>query len=151
MVAKNLVQLGMKTPLYMSHGVASKKFIELAGESAEGLLLPAGKLTVADQLPETDPQKALLLNYAKAYAARFGTPASAFGGYAYDGLALVAKAIADGNDASPAAIRDNLEKIRNFPGISGVFGFSPEDHNGLDASALVMVAIEGGEFRLLAD
>ena len=77
-VAKNRVQLGIKTPLYMSHGVASKKFIELAGEAAEGLLLPAGKLTVAAQLPDGDHQKAPLLAYAKAYEDRFKTPASAF-------------------------------------------------------------------------
>ncbi len=150
-VAKNRVQLGLSTPLYMSHGVASKKFIELAGDAAEGLFLPAGKLTVADQLPEADPQKALLLAYAKAYADRFKAPASAFGGYGYDGLALVAQAIRAGGDASPAAIRDNLEKIKGFPGISGVFDFSPQDHNGLDETAFVMVTISGGDFRLLAD
>ncbi|WP_428561917.1 MAG: ABC transporter substrate-binding protein [Solidesulfovibrio sp. DCME] len=150
-VAKNRVQLGIATPLYMSHGVASAKFVELAGEAAEGLLLPAGKLTVVSQLPEADPQKAALAAYAKAYEERFKTPASAFGGYAYDGLMLVAKAIADGKDASPAAIRDKLEKIKGFAGITGVFGFSPEDHNGLDESAFVMVTIAGGEFKLLAD
>ncbi len=150
-VAKNRVQLGMKTPLYMSHGVASKKFIELAGDAAEGLLLPAGKLTVAEQLPAGDPQKEPLLAYAKAYEERFKVPASAFGGYAYDGLMLVARAIAAGNDASPVAIRDNLEKIQDFPGISGVFRFSAEDHNGLDETAFVMVTITGGDFKLLAD
>jgi len=150
-VAKNRVQLGMATPLYMSHGVASKKFVELAGEAAEGLLLPAGKLTVAAQLPDADPQKALLLAYAKAYEARFKTPASAFGGYAYDGLMLVAEAVKAAGDASPAAIRDNLEKIQGFPGITGVFRFSGEDHNGLDETAFVMVTIAGGDFRLLAD
>jgi branched-chain amino acid transport system substrate-binding protein len=149
-VAKNRVQLGMKTPLYMSHGVASAKFVELAGEAAEGLLLPAGKLTVYTQLPDSDPQKAPLAAYAKAYEERFKTPASAFGGYAYDALMLVAKAVADGKDASPAGIRDNLETVKGFPGITGVFGFSPEDHNGLDASAFVMVTIAGGEFKLLA-
>jgi len=150
-VAKNRVQLGLKTPLYMSHGVASKKFIELAGEAAEGLLLPAGKLTVAEQLPAADPQKSLLLAYAKAYEERFKAPASAFGGYAYDGLMLVARAIADGKDATPAGIRDNLEKIQGFPGISGVFHFSPDDHNGLDETAFVMVTITAGDFKLLAD
>jgi branched-chain amino acid transport system substrate-binding protein len=150
-VAKNRVQLGMSTPLYMSHGVASKKFIELAGEAAEGLYLPAGKLTVAAQLPEADPQKALLVAYAKAYEDRFKAPASAFGGYAYDGLMLVAKAIETAKDAAPASIRDNLEKIDGFPGISGVFHFSPTDHNGLDETAFVMVTITGGDFRLLAD
>ena len=149
-VAKNRVQLGMATPLYMSHGVASRKFIELAGEAAEGLFLPAGKLTVAAQLPDADPQKAPLLAYAKAYEERFKTPASAFGGYAYDGLMLVAEAIKAG-DAAPAAIRGNLEKINGFPGVAGVFRFSGEDHNGLDETAFVMVTIAGGDFRLLAD
>jgi branched-chain amino acid transport system substrate-binding protein len=150
-VAKNRVQLGMSTPLYMSHGVASKKFIELAGEAAEGLLLPAGKLTVAGQLPEADPQKALLVAYAKAYEERFKVPASAFGGYAYDGLMLVARAVEAAREASPAAIRDHIEKIQGFPGISGVFQFSPQDHNGLDETAFVMVTIGGGDFKLLAD
>jgi branched-chain amino acid transport system substrate-binding protein len=148
-VAKNRVQLGIATPLYMSHGVASKKFIELAGEAAEGLLLPAGKLTVAAQLPDGDRQKAPLLAYAKAYEDRFKTPASAFGGYAYDGLMLVAEAIKAGGEASPAAIRASLEKIAGFPGITGVFTFSPTDHNGLDETAFVMVTIAGGDFKLL--
>jgi branched-chain amino acid transport system substrate-binding protein len=150
-VAKNRVQLGLTTPLYMSHGVASKKFIELAGEASNGLLLPAGKLTVAAQLPDADPQKAPLAAYAKAYEDRFKAPASAFGGYAYDGLMLVAQAIKDGGDASPAAIRASLEKVAGFPGITGVFRFSPEDHNGLDETAFVMVTIAGGDFKLLAD
>jgi branched-chain amino acid transport system substrate-binding protein len=150
-VAKNRVQLGIATPLYMSHGVASKKFIELAGAAAEGLLLPAGKLTVAGQLPDGDPQKAPLAAYAKAYEDRFKTPASAFGGYAYDGLMLVAEAIKAGGDASPAGIRAALEKLNGFPGITGVFRFSPEDHNGLDETAFVMVTIAGGDFKLLAD
>src|SRR6185369_6226395 len=30
-IAKNAHQLGLKIPVYMSHGVSSKKFIELAG------------------------------------------------------------------------------------------------------------------------
>ncbi|NMC49787.1 MAG: ABC transporter substrate-binding protein, partial [Desulfovibrio sp.] len=78
-VAKNRVQLGMTTPLYMSHGVASKKFIELAGEAAEGLMLPAGKLIVAAQLPDSDPQKKVLMDYTKMYDEKFHQPVSTFG------------------------------------------------------------------------
>ena len=44
-------------PLYQSHGVASKSFIELAGPAAEGVRLPAAALLVAAQLPDDDPQK----------------------------------------------------------------------------------------------
>ncbi|KUG29289.1 branched-chain amino acid abc transporter, amino acid-binding protein [hydrocarbon metagenome] len=148
-IARNRVQLGMDTPLYMSHGVASKKFIELAGEAAEGLLLPAGKLTVAPILPDSDPQKPVLLAYAKDYEAAFGQPVSSFGGYGYDAFYLVKQAIEAGNSADPQSIRDNLEKIQGFVGISGVFNFTPEDHNGLDQSAFVMVTIKNGDWSIV--
>ena len=41
-IARNVKQLGLNIPLYMSHGVSSKKFIELAGDAAEGIILPSG-------------------------------------------------------------------------------------------------------------
>jgi branched-chain amino acid transport system substrate-binding protein len=41
-IAKNMRQLGIKIPLYQSHGVASKKFIELAGEAANGVMRSFG-------------------------------------------------------------------------------------------------------------
>ena len=49
----------------------------------------------------------------------------------------------------PAKIRDEIEKTQGFVGISGVFNFSPTDHNGLDKNAFVMVKIDGGKWTLL--
>ena len=44
-ITKNVKQLGVKIPLYMSHGVASKKYIELAGaDAAEGVICPPENL-----------------------------------------------------------------------------------------------------------
>ncbi len=43
-VTKNWKQLGMKIPLYQSHGFGSKRNIELAGGAAEGVLCPLGHL-----------------------------------------------------------------------------------------------------------
>ena len=60
-VARNVKQLGLKLPLYMSHGVSSKKFIELAGDAAEGIILPSGKRPGCRSAAETDPQKKSLL------------------------------------------------------------------------------------------
>ncbi|MEF3698912.1 ABC transporter substrate-binding protein [Desulfolutivibrio sp.] len=148
-VAKNRVQLGMATPLYMSHGVASKKFIELAGEAAEGIMLPAGKLIVASQLPDSDPQKKVLLEYTKQYTEKFNQPVSTFGGHGWDGVMLLAKAVQMGNSAEPKDIRDNLEKIKDFVGIGGVFSFSPTDHNGLDATAFVMIEVAGADWKIM--
>jgi branched-chain amino acid transport system substrate-binding protein len=148
-VARNRVQLGISIPLYQSHGVASRKFIELAGEAAEGLMLPAGHLVVAPLVADSHPQKPVLMAYSTAYEARFKQPVSAFGGYAHDALLLVADAIKRGGSAEPQAIRDNLEKITAFVGASGIFTFSPQDHLGLDESAFVMVKIEKGDWKVV--
>ncbi|WP_045222915.1 ABC transporter substrate-binding protein [Desulfonatronum thioautotrophicum] len=150
-IARNRVQLGMQTPMYMSHGVASKRFIELAGEAAEGLILPAGRLAVADQLPEDHPQKELLLEYIQAYETRFNAEVSTFGGYAFDALKLIVEAITKAGEATPQAIRDNLQQISGFIGTGGIFEMSPEDHNGLDEKAFVMVRITDGDWELLVE
>jgi branched-chain amino acid transport system substrate-binding protein len=149
-IARNRMQLGIKLPLYMSHGVASKKFIELAEpQNAEGILLPAGRLIVADQVPADHPQKGVLTTYIKEYEGQFKQPVSTFGGHAWDGIMLVAQAIRDGKSAEPAAIRDALERIRGFWGTAGEFNFSPQDHNGLTEEAFVMVRITKGDWEML--
>ncbi len=149
-IARNRVQLGIRTPLYMSSGVASKKFIELAGAAnAEGILLPAGRLIVEDQVAKDHPQKKLLAGYIKEYEGKFKQPVSTFGGHAWDAVMLVAQAIRNGKSAEPAAIRDSLEKIRKFWGTAGEFNFSPEEHNGLTDEAFVMVRISKGDWEML--
>ncbi len=55
-VTRNYRQLGISLPLYQSHGVASKQFIDLAGPAAEGVRLPAAALLGAAKLPDNDPQ-----------------------------------------------------------------------------------------------
>jgi branched-chain amino acid transport system substrate-binding protein len=147
-VTRNLKQLGIAIPLYQSHGVASKKYIELAGAAAaEGVTLPAGKLAVYDILPKSDPQVKLLKAYDQAYRKSFGVEASTFGGYAYDGLQLVMEAIKRAG-ASPDNIRKGIEQTRKMVGVSGIFTMSATDHNGLDLSAFEMVKVSKGDWAL---
>jgi len=148
-VTKNRVQLGITIPLYLSHGVASPKFIELAGSAGEGVLLPAGRLIVADEVPAKNPQKAVLTKYVKDYETKFKSPVSTFGGHAWDAIMLVVKAIEMGKSDKPADIRANLEKIKGFVGTGGVFNFSPQEHNGLDESAFEMVSIVKGAWKIV--
>jgi branched-chain amino acid transport system substrate-binding protein len=148
LVAKNMKQLGLQLPLFQSHGAASQKFIELAGDAGDGIILPAGKLAVYTQLPDTDPQKAVCKDYADKYQAKFKAPVSSFGGYAFDAFKMLTKAL-DQAGKDKAKIRSALEGIKNFVGVTGVFNMSPEDHNGLTPEAFVMVKIEKGAFKLL--
>ncbi|MFW6239097.1 MAG: ABC transporter substrate-binding protein [Thermodesulfobacteriota bacterium] len=147
-VAKNAQQLGLEMPLYQSHGVASPKFIELAGDAANGILLPTGKILVADLLSDEDPQKAVLTEYIQKYNERYEMSVSGFGGYAYDAMKILAQAL-PGTDGDKAKLRDNIEKVSGLVGVSGVFTFSPQDHNGLGPDAFVMVRIEDGKWVLV--
>ncbi len=149
-VAKNVQQLQMDIPLIMSHGVANRRFIEGAGEAAEGVILPAGKLLVAGQLPDDDPAKEQLLEYAQQFEEKYGRPADTFGGHAWDAVMLVVNALRDGA-TTPAAIRDHIEATQDFMGIGGVFSFSADAHYGLTPDAFVMVEIADGEWKLITE
>src|SRR5512136_2288299 len=94
--ARNAKQLGLKLPLFMSHGVSSKKFIGLAGDAAEGISLPSGRVLVADLLPNSDKQKKSLLSFIKDYQNHFKTEGDHFGGHAWDAIMLIKAAIERG-------------------------------------------------------
>jgi branched-chain amino acid transport system substrate-binding protein len=149
-VTKNVKQLGIKIPLYMSHGVASKKYIELAGaDAAEGVMLPAGKLAIFDVLPKNDPQQKLLRDYNTAYKTQFGVEASTFGGYAYDAFLLIENAVKKNKSADPSKLRDGIEQAKRLVSVSGIFNMSPTDHNGLDLSAFEMVRVTKGDWMMI--
>jgi len=154
-VTKNAKELGLQIPLFQSHGVANKRFIDLAGPAANGVRFPAGKLLTAESLPDSDKQKKTLVAYAKAFEAKYG-PRNTFGGHGWDAIWLAYRTVeAAAARTSPddlvsfrTAIRDELEKIKEFVGISGIFNMSVTDHNGLDKRAVTMYEIVNGQWQL---
>ena len=147
-IAKNAKQLGLKLPQYMSHGVSSKKFIDLAGEAAEGIRLPSGKVLVADVLPNSDSQKKSLMAFVKDYQNHFKAEGDHFGGHAWDAVMLLKSSIEHGGDTS-AAIRDQLEKTSGFSGIGGTFTYSAQDHAGLGKDAFILVEVKKKDWVIL--
>lgn len=147
-VTKNFKDLNMGIPLLHSHGVGNQSFIDLAQGAADGVILPIGKLTVAAQIPDSDPQKKVLTSYMDEYSKKYNSPPNSFGGYAWDAFYLLVNALEKvGPDRT--AIRDQLEKTQNFTGVSGVFNLSAGDHNGLNEDSMVLVRIENGQWKML--
>ncbi len=148
-VTRNYRQLGIKWPLYQSHGVASKQFISLAGDAANGVRLPAAALLVADKLPASDKQKPVVESYKKTYEEKTKQPVSTFGGHAYDGLMILVEAAKRAKSWDKAKVRDEIEKTKNFIGTGGVVTMSAKDHLGLDLSAFRMLEIKNGDWTLV--
>src|SRR5690606_5016110 len=136
-------------PLYQSHGVASKQFIELAGAAAEGVRLPAAALLVAELLPENDKQKPVVVGYKKAYEARYKAEVSTFGGHAYDGLFIVVDALKRAKTTDKEKLRTAIEETKGYIGTAGVVNMSAKDHMGLDLTAFRMLEIKNGDWTLV--
>ncbi|MGC9964588.1 MAG: ABC transporter substrate-binding protein [Syntrophobacteraceae bacterium] len=134
-------------PLYQSHGFGNLKNLELAGKAAEGVLLPLARVNVGDLLAADQPQKKVIMEYTKAYEARFKEPVSSFGGHAWDAMYLAVSALREvGPD--PAKIRDHIENTKGFVGMHGIFNMSARDHNGLSKDDLEMIVVKDGRWAL---
>ena len=146
-IAKNMRQAGWQVPLFQSHGFGNIKYAEAAGVAAEGIIFPCGRLLVVDDLEDAHPQKALLAQYKKEYEAKYKEDASAFGGYAFDAMNMVAAAIKKGGN-DRAKVRAAVEGLQDFAGVGGMFSFSPQDHNGLTIDSFAMMTVKDGKFIL---
>lgn len=148
-VTRNYRQLGITAALYQSHGVSSKSYIQLAGAAAEGVRLPAAAAIVAEQLPDSDPLKKVVIAYKTKFEKTTGQPVSTFGGHMHDALFILVEAMKRAKSADKTKVRDEIEKTKNFVGTGGMVNMSPTDHLGLDLNAFRMIEIKNGDWALI--
>ncbi|MBK8742460.1 MAG: ABC transporter substrate-binding protein [Betaproteobacteria bacterium] len=153
-----LREQGFRGVIYQTHGVATDDFIRLGGAKVEGTILAAGPMLVIDEIPNSNPIKAVSLRYIQAYEKLYGTRPATFGANTYDSGLILEHAIPGalkrakpGTEAFRVALRDALENAGNVVGCQGVFNMSPTNHNGMDKRARVLITVKDGKFRYLSD
>ena len=140
-------QLGLTMPIYQSHGIGNQAFLDTAGDSATGLLAPMGRMLVANQLKDDDPQKAVVTKFIADFKAKYNASPSTFAGHAYDGFMIAVESLKKaGTDA--VKLRDAIEATSKWPGISGVFTMTPTDHSGLTKDALMIVTVDNKAWKV---
>ena len=138
-------------PVILGHGVCNQTFIDLAGDAAEEVIFPCGRLMLADLLPDTDPQKEVLLQYIADYTEfTDGEPIDTFGGHAWDAVMWAVEGLESLEEGLTladrrAGVRDYIENnIVDWPGTGGVFNMTPDDHLGLTYDDLSFVKVVDG-------
>jgi branched-chain amino acid transport system substrate-binding protein len=152
---KELVARNYKGKIYQTHGVANPDFLRVVGKDGNGTLLPIGPMLVFEQLPDSNPIKKVAAEYITQYETKYGKGSrTTFGGHAYDPYLLLSAAVPQalkkakpGTKEFRAALRDALE-TSNVVGTHGVFVMTPQEHNGLDNRARVMIRIDNGQWVL---
>ena len=148
LAAKNMKQLGMTIPYVGSHGIANETFIKLAGDAAEGVVFPAGRLLVPSSI--TDPQQKEVTDaFIEALHGQVRPPRRTRSpGYAFEAIAILADAIKKAGSTDAAAIQAALNATQGFAGPDGIYNYSKTNHDGLTAADMIMVKIQGGTWVL---
>jgi ABC-type branched-subunit amino acid transport system substrate-binding protein len=148
-----MAQLSMKIPTVIARVALFDTFRELAGDAANGVVVPN---TVDTDRADV---KAMLAKFA---ATRGQRPPTMYIAMGYDGAKAAIKALGDGKvqaalkaDDLPAArvaLRDALETIGTFESIQGAPGntlkFTANNHQGLHGNDIfVWAQVENGKLQ----
>jgi branched-chain amino acid transport system substrate-binding protein len=146
-VAKNFKQVGLDALQIQSTAFVSPRLIGLAGDAADGIVLTGYKMAVASAIPDSDPQKKIIIDYLDAYTKRFGKEPNPYGGLVHDAFTALVKVMETaGGDRDK--IRAGLENLKGHVGANGIYTTSPTDHNGYAVESLQMLVVEKGKFKL---
>jgi len=145
---KNARQLGMKQILMHGFGYVVPKYMEMAGDAAEGAVLVSLRFPVGTQLADSDPTKKVILNYIAEHKAKYGSEPDVYGAEAYDGMLMALKALEAANGFDKEKIRSALERLE-FIGTNGLYKFSPQKHYGLTKEDAVVMEWRNGNWKLL--
>lgn len=148
-ILKNAAALGFRKPIFNSYGAASPALIEQSGPAAEGTYVSSMRLLAPESLAKDDPMRDVVTKLAADYRNAFKKEPTTFIGHPADALSLVAAALkklggVPDREKLAAAMADGI----SFPGANGVFNFSPNNHNGLDANSnsMIMLQVKNGAF-----
>ncbi|MFX1355608.1 MAG: ABC transporter substrate-binding protein [Promethearchaeota archaeon] len=139
--------LNLDIPILLANGACDLGFIDGAGEAANGVRAVCGRMMVVEDLADGNPQKPIILQYMADYTDTYGVDPDSFGGHAWDATRVISDALGTAG-ADRAGIRNALESTTAFAGITGVFNFSDQDHNGLKKDAFVIGGVVDGIWRL---
>jgi len=129
LIVKQARELGIDLPIMGADGWDSPKLVELAG--AENL----NKCYFTNHYSVEDPSEKIQ-NFIKAYEEKYNATPDAFAALGYDTAYLLAKAIEQAGAADPVKIRDALENIEGFEGVTGKLSYD-EKHNPIKEISII--------------
>ncbi|MBM4273747.1 MAG: ABC transporter substrate-binding protein [Deltaproteobacteria bacterium] len=136
LLAKQLKDLGMKTPILTGDGAQVPELLSIGGPAVEGMYFTAhfhreGAITELGK------------KFLKAYESTYNKQLDAFAALGGECYFLLAHAINKTGSLQGMKIAQALADIKDFPGITGIITMGP-DHNPI--KPVVVLKVEKGKF-----
>jgi branched-chain amino acid transport system substrate-binding protein len=139
-IARQARELGIRVPLLGGDGWDSEKLFELGGSAIEGSFF-SNHYSPEDPSPRVQN---FIASYRKAYGGKTPDSIAALG---YDAMRVVVDALKRAPDLSGPAVREELSRTRDFPGVAGNVTL---DRNGNPVKPAVVVQIRDGRQKYVA-
>ncbi|MCW3473537.1 ABC transporter substrate-binding protein [Limobrevibacterium gyesilva] len=153
-----LAERGYRGHVYSTHAIINSEFVRVGGAAVEGMIAPTGPVVVAEQLPDSNPIKAVALRFRALYEEANNEKSNdAFAAYGYDALVILADAVKrtangptkPGTPEYRAALRDALVTTQDLVGTHAVYNFKPGERYGTDERSRVLVRLDHGAWKLV--
>ncbi|MGD9880059.1 MAG: ABC transporter substrate-binding protein [Reyranella sp.] len=150
-----LAERGYKGPLYGTPALLNADFIRVGGKAVEGVLVSAGPVIVAEQLPDTHFSKKISMAFRAAYQKANGMPTTdGFSAYSFDAwlvfLDAAKRATATAKPGTPefrTALKNAIFTTKDLVGTHAIYNFRPGESYGVDERSLVLVRLVGGKWK----
>ncbi len=145
---------GYKKDIYVTLGATFGDFLKISGADAEGIYAPFAAVMGVNQVPDSYTAKKGVEKFVALYDGKYGKGTSnIFAAGGWDATQLIAEAAPvalkkakPGTPEFRAALRDAIESIHNYDGARGRYSMTPQDHAGLDSSALMLGQMQKGHW-----
>lgn len=131
-ILKQAREMGVPAQFYSSFPFENVNILEIAGESAEGVIYP-----YFFDAHSTNP---VMLDYQKRYSQRYGRPSEGFAALAYGGMTIIVDVLRRVGPV-PEKIKDELYKVEDYPSPFGPVSF--DDKGDIDISILIKTVRQG--------
>ncbi len=136
-ILKQSKEIGLSTQFIGATAIEDKKFIEIAGSSAEGIIYP---LATGFDAKSQDPTTK---KFVEAFVKKFNYEPTWVESHCYDAFMLIVEAM----KSNPNEISgDNMRKFLDGISYDGVTGKIKFDENGDVTKPIVLKTVRNGEF-----
>jgi branched-chain amino acid transport system substrate-binding protein len=136
LLAKQLQDLGVKTPILTGDGAQVPELISIGGPAVNGMYFTAlfHRQGITNELGK---------KFMQAYEAKYHKALDAFAALGGDGYFLLTAAMTRAGGTDGAQVARALAATKNFPGVTGNFTMGP-NHNPI--KGVTIIKVEKGKF-----
>ena len=130
LIARQARELGIKATLLGGDGWDSPKLSEIGQKAVDG-----GYFSNHYSTESKDP---VAVDFLKNFKAKYGIPADGLSAAGYDAARVLIVAMQNAPEITPQAIRDQLAKIKDYHGVTGLISIN-ELRNAVKSAVVVQV------------